>query len=113
MSHSSRMSFFFFFYSEKRTIGYSEIYLSNGIIFIVAQQDPTIDRSFVHIIIFTQCDAVHVRRTCSPYFSQTTIVKKGGGNKLSNEIGCIIDYQHVHMFKETSNFILFFFSVVQ
>jgi hypothetical protein len=31
-----------------------------------------------------------VRHTYSPYFSQTTIVKKAE-NKLSNEIGCIID----------------------
>ncbi len=62
----------------------------------------------MHIIIFTQHDAVHVRHTCSPYFSQTTIVKKGGENKLSNEIGCIIEYQHVHMFKETSNFTRYF-----
>lgn len=85
--------------SEKKVaIGSRKNYLSNRVISLVAQQDSPIDRSFMHIIIFTQHDAVqcvalaHLIFLKQQLFLTKKKTTKAEKEKLSNEIGCIIEY---------------------
>jgi hypothetical protein len=88
VSHSSHM---FFFFSLSYAFGKSRhwslrIDRSNGIVSLLAQQDPPIDRSLMHIIIFTHHDAVQCIALAHLIFLKQQLFNNNKKNKAENKV---------------------------